>query len=136
MAVLTAASISGRESNVLHVAANRVPREFISRTRALRRDEWRANEQRLSARGLLGDDGSLTEAGRTLKEQVESSTDALAVSALDALSDDEVEALFQAFTPITRAVVAGGDVAAVTRCRCAAKNYTTAVHIWPPDNPA
>jgi hypothetical protein len=33
------------------------------------------------------------------------------LSALDALSDDEVETLFQALTPITRAVVDGGDVA-------------------------
>ena len=33
---------------------------------------------------------------------------------LDALSDDEVETLFQALTPITRAVVEGGDVPAVT----------------------
>jgi hypothetical protein len=30
------------------------------------------------------------------------------------LSDDEVETLFQALTPITRAVVAGGDVPATT----------------------
>jgi hypothetical protein len=33
---------------------------------------------------------------------------------LDSLSDDEVETLFQALTPITRAVIAGGDVPAVT----------------------
>jgi hypothetical protein len=33
---------------------------------------------------------------------------------LDALSDDEVERLFQALTPIARAVVAGGDVPALT----------------------
>ena len=66
------------------------------------------------ARGLLNDDGSLTAAGRQLKDHIESTTDALALSALDALSDDEVETLFQALTPITRAVVAGGDVPAVT----------------------
>ncbi len=57
---------------------------------------------------------SLTAAGRELKDHVESSTDALGLSALEALSDDEVEALFQALTPITRAVVEGGDVLSVT----------------------
>lgn len=114
VAVLTAAGISGRECNVLHAAANHVPREYIARTRDYDDDEWHRVEQQLGARGLLGEDGSLTAAGRELKEQVESSTDALALSALEALSDDEVEALFQALTPITRAVVEGGDVLAVT----------------------
>lgn len=64
--------------------------------------------------GLLGDDGSLSAAGRELKDQIESRTDTLALSALDALSDDEVEALFAALTPITRVVVDGGDVPART----------------------
>ena len=41
-------------------------------------------------------------------------TDTLALSALDALSDDEVETLFQALTPIARAVVASGDVPSLT----------------------
>ena len=68
----------------------------------------------MAERGLLNDDGSLTAAGRELKDRIESRTDTLALSALDALSDDEVETLFQALTPITRAVVASGDVPAVT----------------------
>jgi hypothetical protein len=56
----------------------------------------------------------LTAAGQELKHHIESTTDALSLSALDALSDDEVEALFQALTPITRTVVAGGDLPAMT----------------------
>ncbi|HZC50968.1 MAG TPA: hypothetical protein VE441_00515 [Mycobacterium sp.] len=114
VAILAAAGISGRESNVLHAAAGRVPRDYIARTRDYDEAAWRHHEQRLVERGLLDDDGSLTAAGRQLKDHVESSTDALALSALDALSDDEVEALFRALTPIARAVIAGGDVPAVT----------------------
>jgi hypothetical protein len=110
VAVLGAAGISGRESNVLHAAAGNVPRDYIARTRDYDETAWRHHEQRLAERGLLNDDGSLTAAGRVLKDQIESTTDALALSALDALSDDEVQALFQALTPITRTVVAGGDV--------------------------
>src|SRR5271155_2130965 len=64
--------------------------------------------------GGVSEDGSLTAAGRELKDRIESRTDALSLSALDALSDDEVETLFQALTPITRAVIAGGDVPALT----------------------
>jgi hypothetical protein len=114
VAVLTAAGISGRESNVIHAAADWVPRDYIAGTRDYDDTEWRHHEERLAERGLLNDDGSLTAAGRELKDHIESSTDALGLSALAALSDDEVEALFQALTPITRAVVAGGDVLAVT----------------------
>jgi hypothetical protein len=114
VALLSAAGVSGRECNVLHAAAGVVPRDYIARTRDYDDATWRHHEEQLAERGLLNDDGSLTEAGRELKDAIESTTDALALSALDALSDDEVEALFQALTPITRAVVAGGDVPALT----------------------
>lgn len=114
VAVLAAAGISGRESNVLHAAAGRVQRDYIARTRDYDEAAWRHHEQRLAERGLLDEDGSMTAAGRELKDHIESCTDALALSALDALSDDEVETLFLVLTPITRAVVAGGDIPAAT----------------------
>lgn len=114
VAVLAAAGISGRESNVLHAAAGKIPRDYIARARDYDEATWRHHEQRLAERGLLNEDGSPTAAGRELKDRIESKTDALALSALDALGDDEVETLFRALTPITRAVVAGGDVPAAT----------------------
>lgn len=112
--VLAAAGISGRESNVLHAAAGNVSRDYLARTRDYDETSWRQHEQRLAERGLLDDDGTLTAAGRQLKDHIELTTDTLALSALDALSDDEVETLFRALTPITRAVVAGADVPALT----------------------
>jgi hypothetical protein len=113
-AVLSAAGVTGRECNVLHAASGAIPRDYIARTRDYDDEEWRLREQQLAARGLLDDDGSLSAAGRELKDHVESTTDALSLSVFDALNDDEVETLFQALTPITRAVVAGGDVPAMT----------------------
>ena len=86
----------------------------LPRTRDYDDEEWRLCEQQLAARGLIDDDGSLTTAGRELKDHVESSTDALSLSVFDALNDDELETLFQSLTPITRTVVAGGDVPAMT----------------------
>ncbi len=112
--VLSAAGVTGRECNVLHAAAGGIPREYIARSRDYDDEAWQTQEGQLAARGLLGDDGSITDAGRKLKDHVESTTDTLALSALEALSDDEVETLFQALTPITRVVVEGGDVPAVT----------------------
>ncbi len=114
VAALTAAGITGRESNVLHAAAGGVPRDYLARTRDYDEAEWHHHEQRLAERGLLHDDGLLTSAARELKNQIESTTDARALSALDALTDDEVETLFQTLSPIARAVVAGGDVPALS----------------------
>jgi hypothetical protein len=114
VAVLAAAGVTGRESNVLHAAAGRVPQDFIMRSRDYDDAEWQHYRQRLAQRGLLDGDGSLTDAGRDLKLHVEDVTDALALSALESLDDAEVEALFQALTPITRAVIAGGDIPSAT----------------------
>ncbi len=132
MAVLSAAGVSGRESNVLHAAAGKTPREYIARSRDYDGAAWTYHEQRLAERGLLKNEGSLTAAGRDLKEHLESTTDALALSALEALSDDEVETLFQALTQITRAVVEGGDVPAVTPMSlCQDELHDASAHLVP-----
>lgn len=114
VAVLAASSLSGRDCNVLHAAAGRVPREMIMRSRDYDDAQWRHHQDRLAVRGLLDGDGTLTDAGREFKQHIEETTDALALSALEALDDAEVEELFRTLTPITRAVVAGGDVPATT----------------------
>jgi hypothetical protein len=114
VAVLAAHQVSGRESNVLHAAAGRVPQEMIMRSRDYDDQLWNHYCDRLSRRGLLDGDGGLTEAGRELKQRIEDATDRIALTALDPLDDTEVEALFGALTPITRKVVAAGDVPAAT----------------------
>ncbi|TFV59456.1 hypothetical protein E4P42_08600 [Mycobacterium sp. PS03-16] len=114
VALLTAAGISGRECNVLHAADGRVPREMIMRSRDYDDEQWQHYAERLAERGLLDAGGELTDAGRAEKQRLEDATDALALGALDALSDDEVETLFRALTPLTRAVIAGGDLPATT----------------------
>jgi hypothetical protein len=114
VAVLSTLGVSGRESNVLHAAAGRVPQEMIMRSRDYDEEQWEHYRARLAGRGLLDADGALTDAGRDLKQRIEDTTDRLALSALDALEDDEIERLFRALTPITRKVVAAGDVPAAT----------------------
>ncbi|MFV8175376.1 SCO6745 family protein [Mycolicibacterium peregrinum] len=114
IAVLVAEGISGRESNVLHAAAGRVPREMIMRSRDYDDEQWEQYVERLRSRGWLDSRGELTDAGRDIKQAVEDRTDELSVAALDALTDDEVTTLFATLTPITRQVVAAGDVPAAT----------------------
>jgi hypothetical protein len=110
VAVLAAAGLSGRECNVLHAAAGRVPREMIMRSRDYDEAQWQQHTDRLARRGLLDGAGEITPAGQAFKQQIEDSTDALALSALDALDDEEVETLFQTLTPIARGVVAADIV--------------------------
>ena len=113
-AVLSAAGVTGRESNVLHAASGAIGRDYIASTRDYDDEEWSSLERGLAARGLLADDGALSAAGQDLKDRIETRTDELSVSVLNALSDEEVETLFHALTPITRVVVAAGDVPAKT----------------------
>ncbi|SOJ53675.1 hypothetical protein MSIMFB_01174 [Mycobacterium simulans] len=114
VAVLAAAGISGRESNVLHAASAAVPQDYLRRIRHYDDAEWHACEQSLARRGLLGDEGSLTPAGRHFKDQIENVTDTLALHAFDGLDDGELEALFDALTSVARMVIAGGDLPATT----------------------
>lgn len=114
VAVLTSLGVSGRDCNVLHAMAGRVPKDMIMRSRDYDDDQWAHHRDRLVRRGLLDDHDELTAQGRELKQRIEDTTDTLALTALDALTDDEVEALFRGLTPITRKVVAAGDVPAAT----------------------
>lgn len=114
VAVLSSLGISGRECNVLHAAAGRVPKEFIMRSRDYDDDQWTFYRDRLIRRGVLDEREALTAAGHELKRRIEDTTDELALGALDALDDDEVEALFRSLTPITRKVVSAGDVPTAT----------------------
>jgi hypothetical protein len=114
VAVLASLGVSGRECNVLHVVADRVPRDFIMRSRRYDEDEWASCTAQLAARGVLDDTGALTDAGVALKQDIEDTTDRLALAAFDALDDAELEALFRTLTPITRTVIAAGDIPATT----------------------
>ena len=114
VAALVAEGIGGREANVLHVAAGAVPADFIKIGRDYTDAEWDACTELLAARGLLTTAGDLTDAGRALKDRVEDRTDSLALTALAALDDAAVEKLFAALTPLTRVVIAGGDIPAAT----------------------
>jgi hypothetical protein len=114
VAALVAAGVTGRESSVLHVAAGRTTKDKIVSTRDYDDAEWETLTAALAGRGLLTADGSLTSDGRALKDDIEYRTDAAALPTLDVLTDDEVETLFHALTPIARQVIAGGDLPATT----------------------
>src|SRR5215467_8268085 len=74
VAALTAAGVSGREANVLQAAAGVVPRDVFDVARHYDEAEWDRVSSGLTDRGLLGDDGDLTTAGRAIRDDVEDRT--------------------------------------------------------------
>ncbi|MGI9028858.1 MAG: SCO6745 family protein [Ilumatobacteraceae bacterium] len=114
VACLTAAGLSGRESNVFQAAAGNTPRQVLAAARDYDEAEWQALVAALAERGVLTADGDLTAAGRDLKRDLEQRTDEIALPAYAALSDAELDQLIAALTPLARAVVAAGDMPKVT----------------------
>jgi hypothetical protein len=114
VAALTAAGIHGREANVLQSAAGVVPRHVLAVARHYDDAEWDSISARLVGRGLLDRDGKLTPQGTAVRADVEDRTDAVALSAYNALDDEQLQQLIDALIPLTRAVVATGDIPDVT----------------------
>jgi hypothetical protein len=114
VAALAAAGIGGREANVLQAAAGLVPREVFDVARHYDDAEWDSASARLVDRGLLGPDGKLTARGKDVKDDVEDRTDRIALTAYDALDNDQLLQLLDALAPLARAVIATGDIPEVT----------------------
>ena len=60
-------------------------------------------------RGLIGDDGWLSERGRTVKQRVESLTDDLAAKPYESLEPGEIDDLMGALEPLARLLLAAQD---------------------------
>ena len=65
-----------------------LPLRSYSRTRAWSDEQFDAGEELLRSKGLITSDGSFTDAGRELREQVEQDTDRQLTPVLDAIGDD------------------------------------------------
>lgn len=114
VAALTAAGIRGREANVLQVASGRVSKEILYPARNYDDPEWDGHLTGLAARGLVDDDGALTAAGKQLKDDIEERTDRAALTAYEALDDDQLDTLLDAVLPIARAIAATGEIPPTT----------------------
>ena len=63
----------------------------------------------VGARGLIGESGRLSEAGRETKERIESLTAELAAPAYDTLEPNELDQLIADLEPISAALDAAGS---------------------------
>ncbi|MFF6979557.1 hypothetical protein ACFZAV_17810 [Streptomyces sp. NPDC008343] len=77
-------------------------------SRGWSRAEWASARDRLTARGLVGTDGTATEAGRELRRTVEERTDQLAAAPWQSLTVDEVDRLAALLGEFWVAVLSSG----------------------------
>lgn len=96
VAVLVASGLRPVEALVLYAAwQDQVSRRFLQRSRLWDDEAWGAAEDDLRAAGLLDDDGTLTDDGRALRDQVEDDTDRLATQPYAAIGPDGARRLFE-----------------------------------------
>ncbi|MEU0090267.1 hypothetical protein [Kribbella sp. NPDC006257] len=112
VAALVAAGLSPCQANLTFSAAGGPSKAVYQASRRWSDEEWASAEEDLRSRGLLAADGSLTSAGRGLRQQVEDTTDALAEQGWSKLGDAATEELDSLIRPISRAIMESGLVPA------------------------
>ncbi|MFF7726795.1 hypothetical protein [Streptomyces sp. NPDC008001] len=102
------AGLGGLDTTLTHVATGSVPLRAVQDNRGWTEAEWEDSRRRLTERGLLGEDGRLTEAGGALRRRLEEDTDRLAASPLAALGAAGTEEAIRLATPLSRHLVDTG----------------------------
>jgi len=109
---LAANGLDGVACHVMMAATGHGNRESILPIRGWTEEEWAVAADGLAARGWLGADGSLTEAGRAGRAAVEELTDALAAEPCTRLGEDGVARFTELMAPLVARVKEQGGVPA------------------------
>jgi len=97
--------LSGVEALVIHAATGEVPADVLRMSRDWPHDEWDAAVEELRSRGLIGEDLTLTDAGRAHRDWVESRTDERSLPAYEPLGDDGCARLRELGRVLSAAIV-------------------------------
>jgi hypothetical protein len=106
IAALMVEGVGGLEAHVLYALAMDMPAEKFGRIHHLPATQLAAVIDGVRARGLIGDDGWLSESGRAVKQRVEDLTDDLAAKPYEILTFDELDELTTALEPLAALLVA------------------------------
>ena len=108
VAALLAAGLDGCEALVLISVDQSIPGQRFRDSRGWTDGEWEATAARLTERGLLAPDGSISTAGRRLRDEVEVETDRLAAPLTASLDAAVREQLVRALDPLASDITASG----------------------------
>ncbi|MBC3839788.1 hypothetical protein GXW82_04700 [Streptacidiphilus sp. 4-A2] len=109
VSVLAGAELNGTEALVTHTATGKgFNTDFARRSRGWSEEEWDAAVERVRERGLLDQDGALTERGVELRRDIERQTDHLAAAPYRKLGEDGVNRLTGIARELTAAALANG----------------------------
>ncbi|MGD9995730.1 MAG: MarR family transcriptional regulator [Ilumatobacteraceae bacterium] len=109
IAALMVEGIGGLEAHVLFALDMNMPAERFGRIHHLPASQLAAVIGGMRDRGLIGDDGWLSEQGRAVKQRVELLTDQLAARPYEILTPDELNELMDALEPLAALLVAAQD---------------------------
>jgi hypothetical protein len=108
-AALLAHGIGGTEAHVLLALTLGMKAEEFGRIHHLPKPQLAAVVDGLRDRGLVNAAGGFTDAGREIRERIETLTDELAAPAYEVLGADELDELIAGLEPIATAVKAVND---------------------------
>jgi hypothetical protein len=100
IAALMVDGVGGLEAHVLLALDMGMPAESFGRIHHLPATQLAAVIDGMRDRGLIGDDGSLSEQGRAVKQRVEALTDDLAAQPYESLAPDELDELVATLEPL------------------------------------
>lgn len=109
LAALVDAKLSGLDALISHQATGKgFTPEFAQASRGWSAELWAAGIAGLQERGLMDDNGGLTQAGQDLREGIEARTDELAREPYESLGETDLARLTEIGLDLTRRVQAAG----------------------------
>jgi hypothetical protein len=102
-------SIGRLEAHVLFALGNDIPAAKFGRIHHLPAAQIAAVVDGLRARGIVGDDGWLSEHGRAVHARIEALTDDLAAAPYEALPSRELQELISLLEPYAELLLAAQD---------------------------
>jgi hypothetical protein len=109
-ALLTCGIENGCEALVQHASTGEIPADVLRSSRAWSREAWAQTVDTLVDRGWVHPDGSATEEGRRIRDEVEALTDRLALAPWRRLGRDGSDRLRELVRPFSRTIVASGEL--------------------------
>jgi hypothetical protein len=106
IAALMSEGVGGLEAHVLLALAEGMPAAKFGRVHHLPAAQLGAVIDGMRDRGLIGDDGWLSDAGRGVKQRVEDLTDDLAAAPYESLGPDELDELATGLEPLAERLLA------------------------------